>query len=53
MNILISFIKAIAVFDLLCNRCVFWRRYSDYRDGQVSEKTGCRMTHSIFLLRML
>ena len=40
MNILISFIKAIAVFDLLVIAVYFGRRYSDYRDGQVSEKTG-------------
>ena len=59
MNILISFIKAIAVFDLLVIAVYFGGdilttvmdrfRKKPVQDG----KNRCRMTHSIFLLRML
>ena len=52
MNILISFIKAIAVFDLLVIAVYFG---GDILTTVMDRfrKNRCRTTHSIFMLRML
>ena len=53
MNILISFIKAIAVFDLLVIAVYFGGDILTTVMDRFRKKPGAGRPHSIFMLRML